>query len=139
MDEPQKVNVSVQGDTSRLYDPIQGPGWAKLIVNMTFAGAVLLLFTWQFIRQSEQSDRVIEKMQTAIDRLEDRRIKEHDKEVARSDKQSEANDTRMREWIKSQGERQAIENEKIRLELKGVTEQMKLLNDRIRMSQNMER
>jgi hypothetical protein len=122
-------------------DPIWGASVPKgsapwtIATTVGAAGLIFGLFAWNYVNQSAQSERILDKMQLMEDKREERRTREQEKEIARLDKLHEYNDTRLRDWIKAQGERQALEGDKVRLELKGVAEQMKFLNDRLRMKE----
>jgi hypothetical protein len=136
-------NVNVEATTANVnadrvnvprVDPLVGlPNQFRAFAGVTFAGLVAVLFFWLVMDLRSQSDRVMDKIQSMIDKQNDRDEKAREKEAARQDKIHEYSDTKLRDWIKSSNERQVLENDKMRGEIKALTEHVKLLTDRIRM------
>jgi hypothetical protein len=142
-----KMDINLHGDPQAaarsFWDPNgpKTPSLIGIITNTTGLGVIVILFAMNYVQQSGRDERVIEKIQAGLDKQEDRRMKEQERELARTDKMHEANETRLRDWAKASAERQVLEGDKVRLELKAMTEQMKtlseqakLLIDRVRLS-----
>ncbi len=134
-DNPQQLDVNVRAESPPRLDPQRNdPYWLKVIGSATAFGVIVFLFTWQFVKSDGQADRIIEKIQVMLDKAEERNSKERDREISRIDKQHEASEARLRDWNKTLGERQALEADKLRMEMKTLSESVKLLVDRIRLT-----
>lgn len=116
---PRQVEVQI----SKSIDPQAfDPAWLKIIGSATAVGLICILFTWMVVRQVQNSDADVE-----------RNIRNFEKLQERADVGLEKHDTRMRDWMKSRDDRNALEVEKLKLEIKIVQESLKTVTELVRL------
>ncbi len=129
------MNVNIN---EKKIDPLFGmPPWLRVVGQFSAFGIICCLFVWLIVKIINEQDDGTRFVLQELEKRDDRRDKEIDRRDDRRDKYFESEVKRMSDWNKSISERSSLEFEKVRLELKTLSEQVKLLKDTISMTNKL--